>query len=460
MPREQAPRHLGDLVDKVKTSSGPHLPPGRAYFRAATEGYQAEAPPDAPFSRKLSAFFRNRVFDWVFGYLKFRFGPKHAFQTYAGTGENGIYPLAGDSYFRDATPTDEPIRVGVAGDWATGTPESEEIAERIKDFQPHYTLHIGDVYYAGDRAEVEMNCLGRAPQGSNVRGVEFPTGSIGSFAMNGNHEMYANGNGYFDVFLPVLGMRTAPNAKPAGQKASYVCLRNDYWDVIGVDTGYNSVGMPILEKLPWFQPSCKLPDPIEQWLRDDVKPSASGRAIVLLCHHQNYSAFEDIFQTPARQLAQYINRPVLWMWGHEHRLAVYGKARTDGGIESFGRCLGHGGMPVDIGSAIKHTEYPLVFHDERLYQEVKNVRVGFNGLAQLTFRGRVLEIEYRDLQNNLLLREEWESDGGALRGRNITRGIDDPALRQSRDLSVAIGGASTPSDPIRASGPIAPTAKH
>jgi hypothetical protein len=178
-----------------------------------------------------------------------------------------------------------------------------------------------------------------------------------------------------------------------------------------------------------------------------------------MCHHQNYSAFEDIFPTPARQLAQYINRPILWMWGHEHRLAVYGKARTDGGIESFGRCLGHGGMPVDIGSAIKHTEYPLVFHDERQYQEINNVRVGFNGLAQLTFRGRVLQVEYRDLQNNLLLREEWESDGGALRGRNITRGIDDPALRQSRDLSVAIGGASTPSGPIRASGPIAPTAK-
>src|SRR5215831_7712706 len=117
------------------------------------------------------------------------------------------------------------------------------------------------------------------------------------------------------------------------------------------DTGYNSVGLPILEKLPWFQPSCKLHDAIEQWLRDEVKPAASNRAIIMLSHHQNYSAFEDIFTTPAKQLAQYINRPVLWLWGHEHRLAIYGKARTEDGIESYGRCLGHGGMPVDLGLA-------------------------------------------------------------------------------------------------------------
>src|SRR5215831_5898180 len=225
MPREQPRRDLGDLVDKVKTSSGPHLPPARAHFRSARDKYREETPPEAPFSRKLSAFLQTRVFDWVVNYLKFRFGPKHAFQTYAGTKENGIYPLAGDSHFRSTAAPDEPVRVSVAGDWATGTEESEQIAERIRDFLPHYTLHIGDVYYAGDKDEVETNCLGQAPRGSNRRGVEFPPGSIGSFAMNGNHEMYANGNGYFDVFLPVLGMRRSPGGKPAGQKASYFCLR-------------------------------------------------------------------------------------------------------------------------------------------------------------------------------------------------------------------------------------------
>ena len=171
---------------------------------------------------------------------------------------------------------------------------------------------------------------------------------------------------------------------------------------------------------------------------------------------QNYSAFEDIFTTPAKQLAQHINRPVLWLWGHEHRLAIYGKARTEDGIESFGRSLGHGGMPVDLGSRVKRPEYPLVFHDERLYNTIKNVKVGFNGLAQLTFRGRALEIEYRDIRNNLLLREEWESDGGVLRGRKIERGTDDPGIRQPSDLAVAIG--ATPSGPIRSSSPTSSTA--
>ena len=261
---------------------------------------------------------------------------------------------------------------------------------------------------------------------------------------------------YDDGYRLSLGMRPSPGGKPAGQKASYFCLRNDYWDIIGIDTGYNSVGLPILEKLPWFQPSCKLHDAIEQWLRDEVKPGASNRAIILLSHHQNYSAFEDIFTTPAKQLAQHINRPVLWLWGHEHRLAIYGKARTEDGIESYGRCLGHGGMPVDLGSRVKRPEYPLVFHDERLYNTIKKVKVGFNGLAQLTFRGRALEIEYRDLRNNLLLREEWESDGGTLRGRKIERGIDDPGIRQPADPAMAIG--ATPSDPSRSSSPTSSTA--
>src|SRR5262249_26444131 len=156
------------------------------------------APPEAPFPRKLAAFVRTRVLEWVFNYLRFRFGPKHRFQTYDQANEDGIYPLAGDSYFHETAAPDEVIRISVAGDWATGTQESEEIAQRITEFSPHYTIHIGDVYYVGDKKEVERNCLGHAPAGSDMQAVEFPVGSIAGFALNGNHEMYANGEGYFE----------------------------------------------------------------------------------------------------------------------------------------------------------------------------------------------------------------------------------------------------------------------
>jgi len=411
MPRPE--RHLRDFLDPLHKRSGPHLPPARAHLRAVQEDYRAAAPPGASFPRKLSAFLQNQVWAWIVNYLAFRFGPKHAFVTYSNA-ESGIYPLA--------APEGGPIRVGIAGDWATGTQESAEIAALIRRAEPHFTIHIGDVYFAGDDDEVRANCLGES--------VSWPRGSVASFSMNGNHEMYANGNGYFDVLLPALG-----------QKTSYFCLRNDYWDVLALDTGYNSVGIPLLEKISWFSPDCKLRPEILSWLRETVKPGQNGRGVMLLTHHQYFSAFEDEFPKPAQQIAEFLQRPVLWLWGHEHRFAIYGKARIDKGIEAYGRCLGHGGMPVDIGIPPVRSTRPLVAHDERRYDTLDQTDVGFNGLAQVVFDGPRLTIDYRDIRDTSILTETWEVVDGELRGRNITLNVSDPKFVVERDLSAAITDA-------------------
>jgi hypothetical protein len=113
---------------------------------------------------------------------------------------------------------------------------------------------------------------------------------VGSFALNGNHEMYALGKGYFDVFLPTLGIRTSPGLEPQGQRASFFALKNRDWIVIGLDTGYYSTGIPLLEKL--FQPDCHLHDDLMTWLRTTVKPQLPVRGVIVLSHHQYYSAFE------------------------------------------------------------------------------------------------------------------------------------------------------------------------
>jgi hypothetical protein len=81
--------------------------------------------------------------------------------------------------------------------------------------------------------------------------VTWPIGQKGSFGLNGNHEMYANGVAYFDMFLPRLGLRTGPCGM-SGQQTSFFCLENDYWRIIAVDTGYNSTGVPILAHLPFI----------------------------------------------------------------------------------------------------------------------------------------------------------------------------------------------------------------
>ena len=45
---------------------------------------------------------------------------------------------------------------------------------------------VGDIYYVGDEPEIKSNCLGIAPEGVK-QGVTWPHGSIGSFAVQGNH---------------------------------------------------------------------------------------------------------------------------------------------------------------------------------------------------------------------------------------------------------------------------------
>lgn len=311
----------------------------------------------------------------------------------------------------------------------------------MKAFRPHFTIHLGDVYFVGDRDEVETNCLGKlAPNGAP--GITWPIGANGGFAMNGNHEMYANGDAYFDGFLK-LGVRTAAGAPPGQQKASFFRLQNDFWKMIALDTGYNSIGLPILEKL--FKPSCKLRGELLQWLGDVLKfEEDRRRGIVLLSHHQYFSSFDEMFPKPAAQLASFIDRPVLWFWGHEHRLAIYGKHQVGDGIIAFGRCVGHGGMPVDIHKAPDSDRgVPLVVYDDREYAALGDpgldgTKVGFNGFANLLFQGNRLSVEYRDVQNNPLLSEQWEVTNGRLAGKSIQLG--EPGLTVVADLRRAIDG--------------------
>src|SRR5581483_5898249 len=127
----------------------------------------------------------------------------------------------------------------------------------------------------------------------------------GSFALNGNHEMYANGAPYFTTFLESLGM--PPGG--AGQIASFFCLETEAWRIIALDTGYNSVGIPILSLIPGINSipaiggDCHLEKALMDWLRNTVQPASKRKATVLLSHHQYYTAFPDLAYTkPAKQL--------------------------------------------------------------------------------------------------------------------------------------------------------------
>lgn len=115
---------------------------------------------------------------------------------------------------------DGPVRVALIADWGGGNNHAQAVASQIRNLDPapDYVIHLGDVYYAGTHEEVNRRFFGFWP-GSLDRSR--------SFALNSNHEMYSGGYAYFDIALPRLG-----------QDASYFCLENANFRLIGLDTGY------------------------------------------------------------------------------------------------------------------------------------------------------------------------------------------------------------------------------
>lgn len=401
-------KDLQDLLDLSRTASGSYLrKQSRPRAPRATIAATATtpAPPTtvaAQVFRTLAEFLPTRLVKWVCEYLRYRFGPRHAFQVYAQSAhDQGIYKFDDDG----------DTRIALAGDWGTGTDEANCVAQSIESFQPHYSIHLGDVYFVGDPTEVDENFLGINSPNNDFAPCKWPAGSRGSFALNGNHEMYARGNAYFDRMLPRLGLMS--NGQPLGQKTSYFCLENKYWRIIALDTGYNSISWPILEDI--VEPSCALTPEQVAWLQRVVQPG-DDRSIIVLTHHQYYSRYDDCYPTPARQLAKFLKgRTVLWFWGHEHLLAIYQKPAASDGIEVFGRCIGHGGMPIELPSnEPKHSEYIVEFMDNRHYRNDEHLVLGYNGYAQLSLQGDRASVRYVDLKGKEVFFEEWAATGGGL----------------------------------------------
>ena len=212
--------------------------------------------------------------------------------------------------------------------------------------------------------------------------------------------MYARGFAYFDRMLPTLGLLA--NGKPLGQKASFFCLENKYWRFIALDTGYNSIGWPLLEYI--IQPDCALRPEELDWLRNVVRPREDDpRGIVLLIHHQYFSRYDEWYTKQVDQLKAFFSRPVLWFWGHEHRMAIYGQFGVAGGMQAYGRCIGHGGMPVDLPDAIpKHPECPVEFVNTRHYPNDENLMIGYNGFARLTLQGNRMDVQYVNVHGKVI----------------------------------------------------------
>ncbi len=157
---------------------------------------------------------------------------------------------------------------------------------------PHYSIHLGDVYYVGLPAEVQHCFLGVKPHWAQ-RGVRWPIGQNGSFTIPGNHELYSRGFGYWDYFLPQVGLFNPEDlTRPTHpQKTSYWLLENEQWRIIGLDTGYNSFSL-----LKTNNFSIKLPEELMDWLTTVVglNPQMTDkRGLLFFSHHPIISAWNE-----------------------------------------------------------------------------------------------------------------------------------------------------------------------
>jgi Calcineurin-like phosphoesterase len=402
---------------------------------------------------KTKDFVTKHLWTWIYHYLKSRFGARHPYQDYKSP-QTGIYRLEKTRHFSEASTTvnantgsastgkhadslsvghthPSTITIGIVSDWATGTPEAREIGLNLKTKKPDYTVHLGDTYFVGTTEEIEANF----GQGN------WPRGNTATFALLGNHEMYSRGIAFFDKLLPSLGLRTGDDVYE-GQQAGFFCLENDHWRILGLDTGYHSITkVPGLEMFSWFAGDGHFDPILMNWLKNTVKLGdlTDKRGLLILTHHQYISGFRDEseFQMPASQLASLIgkDRPVIWLWGHEHKLSVFEKAQVGDGITAYGRCIGHGGMPIELNGndfipSARRKGFPkLLAFDKRQKGIILDTPVGHNGYVLAKIMSEQLVLEYRD-EKKALFWETWKVD---------TNGKITGTIQSSPDLELVCG---------------------
>jgi hypothetical protein len=268
---------------------------------------------NVPDDRRLFGPFEQTDVRWInswFAEGMRMFRGKHAFVPRPSRGEEPI-PFA-----------DDKVRMIVFGDWGSGIPRAGKVGKEIRrqldagksaGMQQH-VIHLGDVYYSGWEHEYRDRLLRDWP----VRANEKET--IGSFNLNGNHDMFSGGHKYYEYAL------ADERFEPWQGKSSLFHLANKGWQIFGLDTAWEDA---------------TLKDDQAQWM---LTAGSKERKTILLSNHQYCSSYETVSKgvvDPIQPVLRGFN-VAAWLWGHEHRCMTY---KELDGIR-FPRCLGHAGVPV------------------------------------------------------------------------------------------------------------------
>jgi len=293
---------------------------------------------------------------------------KHAFPS----GQPRVIPIPDDA------------TIALAGDFGTGnwlgaaTPApAVKVAQAMAALHADYTIHLGDVYYAGQGSE-ETDYLLKM----------WPAGSRGSFALNSNHEMYSGGKPYF---AEALG--SALFSLQGGM--SYFALENSQWIVVALDSAYYASEANV------YLDGSLGPGPGGGGAQlDFLKQQAlKGKKVIVLTHH---NGLQEDGSAPTALFGQVMSAfpagaaPVYWYWGHVHAAVVYEPAKADpaqaGSPTVFCRCSGHAALPWAYAAELASNQgdggnrMVAWFESRNASDPADPVRV-LNGFTVLQFQG-------------------------------------------------------------------------
>jgi Calcineurin-like phosphoesterase len=273
----------------------------------------------------------------------------------------------------------------LVADWGANNDHAANIRDLIKKEVketplPVYLVHLGDIYYSGMRSEC-LTFLRNWP----LRDENGPLKG-NSFSLNGNHEMYSGGDGYFNIVLPQLG-----------QKASYFVLRSPKWDFYGLDTAY----VPAC----FHSPEDSRLGAQWKWLQKQMD-GAVDRKHVFLTHYQPCSAnlpeheAGKVLRDQVAELQTGGVRPIEgWFFGHQHKCYIYEDKR----LPYRARLIGNGSFPHDI--------------QKEKFPDKDQSGEPLMAFAQLNYRGYPGGLAYSgyvsiDVTNELLAVRYIDEDGG------------------------------------------------
>ena len=300
----------------------------------------------------------------------------------------GWQAMIGKPAFPDSPPHPVPLasdaQVILVGDWGTGLPGAVSVGEAIRERieqargREQHLIHLGDVYYSGWREEYETRFLTHWP-------VEREEREVLCWALNGNHDMYSGGHGYFGFLLHDPRFRGHWRGDPGHiAPASYFSIENENWQLLGLDSAYADHDLAGSQA---------------QWVASKV---GHGPRTILLSHHQPFSAYQPVGGAMTARIIQALRRERLdvWFWGHEHRCTIYGSDPVS--WLGFGSCVGNGGVPQLLPDPPLSPEQqrtagcaPLTwaYNGEERADGDAWLRFGF---AVLSFDGPRLTVEYVD----------------------------------------------------------------